>query len=292
MLECTTKLKGQKIMKSRTYTFTITEEKSKLKKMISSKQFKRGCKNKGKNTELCDSCKEKCAKYILIQEEKNLIQYYDDYDIEMEKKSIEDITKKAFQSLYLNPTKELKKMKEDIKEIFSIICPFCGLVQWSSMDHYLPKEKMPEYSALGKNLIPCCSICNTFKDTFIKDKDGTRYFFNPYNDEYLVNYLTVNINFTNLIVNFDYIEETPQQLKNHFNKLDLLNRYSKQANFKISETIKCVNEYRTAGGISKEKQIEILTKEVKRLEKQYGKNYWEAILKEELINKYDNLILV
>ncbi len=46
-------------------------------------------------------------------------------------------------------------------------CPFCGFGQVSTLDHYLPKSKYPQFSVLPFNLIPSCKDCNTGKSTAI-----------------------------------------------------------------------------------------------------------------------------
>ena len=39
-------------------------------------------------------------------------------------------------------------------------CPFCGFGQTSTLDHYLPKAKYPQFSVLPFNLVPSCLDCN------------------------------------------------------------------------------------------------------------------------------------
>jgi 5-methylcytosine-specific restriction endonuclease McrA len=46
-------------------------------------------------------------------------------------------------------------------------CPFCGFGQASTLDHYLPKAKYPQFSVLPFNLVPSCKDCNTGKSTAI-----------------------------------------------------------------------------------------------------------------------------
>ena len=46
-------------------------------------------------------------------------------------------------------------------------CPYCGFGQTSTLDHYLPKAKYPQFSVLPFNLVPSCRDCNTGKSTSI-----------------------------------------------------------------------------------------------------------------------------
>lgn len=45
-------------------------------------------------------------------------------------------------------------------------CPYCGLGQASTLDHFLPKTSYPQYSVTPINLIPACKDCNTGKSAF------------------------------------------------------------------------------------------------------------------------------
>ena len=49
-------------------------------------------------------------------------------------------------------------------------CPICGIQQASTLDHYLPKSKVPTLAVDPGNLIPACSDCNHWKkDVLHKD---------------------------------------------------------------------------------------------------------------------------
>lgn len=45
------------------------------------------------------------------------------------------------------------------------ICPICGIRIASTLDHYLPKAKVPTLSVTPSNLIPACRDCNMDKKT-------------------------------------------------------------------------------------------------------------------------------
>lgn len=59
-------------------------------------------------------------------------------------------------------------------------CPYCGYGHASTLDHYLPKTKFPQFSVLPLNLVPACKDCNTGKSsaivTTIDDQDLHPYF--------------------------------------------------------------------------------------------------------------------
>lgn len=61
-------------------------------------------------------------------------------------------------------------------------CPLCEVNDVYHLDHYIPREKMPEYSVHPLNLIYVCHDCNDIKDTKWLDSAGKRIIFNAYYD--------------------------------------------------------------------------------------------------------------
>lgn len=79
----------------------------------------------------------------------------------------------------------VKKHWEELKEQNggeSILCPICGLAIAKEMDHYIPRERMPEFSVHRNNLIPLCHDCNHDKSTDWLDENEQRYIFNAFFD--------------------------------------------------------------------------------------------------------------
>ena len=62
-------------------------------------------------------------------------------------------------------------------------CPLCEVNDVYHLDHYIPREKMPEYSIHPLNLIYICRECNEKKDTQWLDSTGRRIVFNAYYDK-------------------------------------------------------------------------------------------------------------
>lgn len=61
-------------------------------------------------------------------------------------------------------------------------CPLCEVNDVCHLDHYIPREKMPEFSVHPLNLIYLCHDCNEIKDTLWLDGAGNRIIFNAYYD--------------------------------------------------------------------------------------------------------------
>ncbi|MBJ7297429.1 MAG: hypothetical protein JHC73_14185 [Dolichospermum sp.] len=83
-----------------------------------------------------------------------------------------EVTKKELKDVY---SLHMVEKAKPARAIYDLLlsksplgkCPFCGLGQASTLDHYLPKSKYPQFSVLPFNLVPCCKDCNTGKSTAI-----------------------------------------------------------------------------------------------------------------------------
>lgn len=91
--------------------------------------------------------------------------------------------------LYGSSRPIINKHWENLKSINcgggTLICPICGLSEAKEMDHYIPREIMPEYSVHLSNLIPLCHDCNHKKSSLWLDERKNRIFFNAYFDTYI-----------------------------------------------------------------------------------------------------------
>jgi hypothetical protein len=112
-----------------------------------------------------------------------------------------------------------------LDRIIAVRCPFCGLGESATLDHYLPKEKFPQFSTFSKNLVPCCTPCNTRKSQLIVDGDtDIRLFLHPYFDEIPdASFLALNIALSDDAISLNYEVVRPdgmrrslfQQLQSH-----------------------------------------------------------------------------
>jgi hypothetical protein len=114
-------------------------------------------------------------------------------------------------------------------------CPFCGVGESSTLDHYLPKERFPQFATMSGNLIPCCARCNTRKSQLVFDElTDVRLFLHPYFDEIPVSsFVRVHVNILPDVLSLAFKVVRPkgmklevfQQLQSHFNVLRLADRY-------------------------------------------------------------------
>lgn len=57
--------------------------------------------------------------------------------------------------------KPARSIYEDLMSAANEQCPFCGMGEPNSLDHFLPKGRFPQFSIFPSNLVPSCTKCNT-----------------------------------------------------------------------------------------------------------------------------------
>lgn len=65
-----------------------------------------------------------------------------------------------------------------------LVCPMCGSLKTSTVDHLLPKDVYPEYSIYSRNLVPACD-CNSKRGVVLKDVAKRVRILHPYYDNCL-----------------------------------------------------------------------------------------------------------
>lgn len=150
--------------------------------------------------------------------------------------ALTELQKGALRHAFTVETEPMAGLRASLLEPISVArCPFCGISESSTLDHYLPKEQYPEFSVFPKNLVPCCAVCNTRKRDRILDK-GTdvRMFLHPYYDEIPdTAFLTVRVRMEAEALILSYRLKRPagmplrtfRHLRSHFNELSLADRY-------------------------------------------------------------------
>lgn len=167
-------------------------------------------------------------------------------------------------------------------------CPFCGISQSATLDHYLPKEDHPTFSVYSRNLVPCCGQCNTLKDRLVVDRlTKVRGFLHPYFDAIPAErYLRLKITITRTAIALNYRIEPPVgllpqrtclQIENHFRLLGLADRYRLMSLDELSgKHGSLLRIYGTGKDASLVK--EMLADESESFAAVYGVNHWRAVL--------------
>lgn len=167
------------------------------------------------------------------------------------------------------------------------ICPYCTLNTANTTEHIMPKKTFPEYAVHAKNLLPCCSECNSKKGETIKDENGKPVFINFYYDILpTVQYLFVSISFdVNGVIDFDYMlgnkfnikSELFELIESHYNKLRLIRRFKNRAINIYTEIENSIIVDAMEHGI--DDSLQKLRKKTLMDAVEYGLNHWKVALK-------------
>lgn len=227
---------------------------------------------------------------------------YDEYDAHADQlehltmSTITGVNADALIKCYTSKTREMSTLRDellypDIEDFDS--CPFCGIGEPTTLDHYLPKENFPEYSVLAKNLIPICGVCNSNYKGSKWIKNGQRLFIHTYYDifpdEYFLNAsITVSskvaIEFLPTAVgNEPYFSDL---FDNHFKNLALKKRYRIKAASEISRKRRSLERIFVRGGTARDVARSLQT-EASELEVEYSKNHWKTVLYKALSGSVD-----
>lgn len=167
------------------------------------------------------------------------------------------------------------------------LCPYCTIGEASSLDHIIPKSVMPVFADHPKNLIPCCSNCNSKKSNVWFANDNWDYI-NLYiddlpNKQFLFVDLAIDNNTLKVkfyIDNRNHIKENLfLKISNHYTKLDLCRRFEQCSNQEISEVATLIKNFSKC--VTDAKCKEVILESSKQLQDEYGFNYWKAVLRAE-----------
>ena len=187
----------------------------------------------------------------------------------------------------------LSRLKTKIKEKQSVLlrseCQYCNIGEPTTFDHYLPQVDFPEFSALSINLFPCCSKCNTEKGEewiLLGNRKVINYYYDALPN---VDYLNCTIVYRHNVpqANFNInAAALPANLRdiivNHYNTLQLRDRYKQRSNSEITDVLSAISPY---NGIITRAQVQTqLQNEAANMKLSKGQNYWRAIIRIALSN--------
>lgn len=188
---------------------------------------------------------------------------------------------------YESATAPMKELRRELTDpVVLAVCPFCGIGESSTLDHYLPKELYPEFSIFSKNLVPSCGSCNTRKSTLVVDKDtSVRCFLHPYYDV-IPKSRFVSLD---LVIGKDAIalrykmvhpsgmsSQVFDHLSSHFKRLQIADRCRKMSLFHLRDRRKAFARFFSKGGAARV-SLE-LNDDAADLEEESGPNHWQALL--------------
>jgi len=154
----------------------------------------------------------------------------------LDEAALTDPQKEAMRHAFTVETEPMTTLRGNLLKRISVArCPFCGISESSTLDHYLPKEQYPEFSVFPKNLVPSCADCNTRKrDRILDEGTNVRMFLHPCYDVIPdTEFLTVHARMEADALILSYRLTRPAgmalrtflHLRSHFNQLNLADRY-------------------------------------------------------------------
>ncbi len=219
--------------------------------------------------------KGNCAEWYLLKENNAI---YNNI-------SEEEIKRLYSQNLVKN--EEGKKIYDTLKSVPPRgVCPFCGIGDVSTLDHYLPKSKFPSFSVLPYNLVACCQDCNKNKsDKVPESKEGQSlhpYYDNFTEDQWL--FAEVKESSENKIsVNFfvkgpEYWDDVDKKrVQTHFEIYNLANRFCRRAMIEFAKLYHSFSSQKLNPC-----DISSLLQEEYNSLMNYHKNFWETALYQAL----------
>lgn len=195
---------------------------------------------------------------------------------------------RALRHAYSVETSPMAALRSSILNRTSVVrCPFCGISESSSLDHYLPKEEYPEFSVFPPNLLPCCVPCNTRKlDRVVLNGTDVRLFMHPHFDDIpSVRFLAARVGLTGdaLTLSFRIVRpagmprRTFDRIESHFTKLNLGDRYRRMGLEHLGGQYGALS--RAYGADEKAERVSIeLLRSAEDFEELYGLNYWISVL--------------
>jgi hypothetical protein len=183
-----------------------------------------------------------------------------------------------------------------LKRVAVARCPFCGISESSTLDHYLPKEQYPEFAVYSLNLVPACSPCNIRKRDKVIDEDtDVRLFVHPHFDEIPAEpFLVADVQLADNAIALTFRLQRPaglavatfRHLRSHFEQLDLADRYRRMALEHLGGQYRALK--RAYGSAEDADRVaEELTNAAGDFAQRYGENYWLAVLYRALAGRDD-----
>lgn len=257
--------------------------------------------DKNKFTDIING-KKKSAKERLKRIRPTVKRRYDEYQanknqLELLPPSvITNIYAESLRHCYATKTKEMTSLRDillepDIDDFDE--CPFCGLSEPKTLDHYLPKEDFPEFSVYPKNLIPMCSVCNSCYKGVKCFKGGRRLFIHTYYDIFPVHdFLMANVDINAKIsiefssVNILHEPYFSSLFNSHFKELGLNSRFKRKATAEIGRKRNTLRRIYNRNGSGQDVSDELRAIAI-GLREEYGGNFWKVSLYDCLASNMD-----
>lgn len=175
-------------------------------------------------------------------------------------------------------------------------CQSCAINNGSTFDHIVPQGEFAEFVVHPRNLIGQCGDCNPRKNASWR-VGGRRTTLNLYLDQLpAVRYLFVTASVGNHAIETEFYLDNPnginadlfELIQNHYERLDLFRRFSEDADTVITSLKNILEPTRAFNSLAETKTI--VTESVRKDQLAFGHNYWQSVLKLELLDSHDFMI--
>ena len=175
-------------------------------------------------------------------------------------------------------------------------CQHCTINGTNSFDHFVPQSEFVEFMVHPLNLIPCCTECNGHKSNNWRD-GSARKALNLYIDELpAFQYLFVEVEIGNhsmqtrfFLSNHNRIDaDMFAMLEDHYESCELYRRFAEEADGIVSSFKDTIQVHRENNNLADTRQF--VKQVLQREQVSFGFNYWQSVLKLELIDNDDFLI--
>ena len=191
---------------------------------------------------------------------------------------------------------ELKRVLTTTNSNRVVKCQNCTINDVNSFDHLLPVSEFAEFAVHPKNLICSCTDCNGRKGAVWRNA-GRRTSLNLYLDmlpevQYL--FVVADVGYTSIETRF-YLSNQNEidpdifsLITEHYRRLNLAERFSESADSVITSLKSILEPLRDRLSLAESR--EIILESVAKEKIAFGFNYWQAILKQELVTNDDFMI--
>lgn len=202
-----------------------------------------------------------------------------------------------FRNLYLSPSDNSvqKPILDELRKRALTYCPACGEDGTpNTLDHYLPKEKYPEFAVAPVNLFPMCDICQGAKGAKVLSLNQERLFVHPYFDEFLDTQLVELVigepfnapNSMQLLASARLPPEARLLVLRHLEELDIHSRYYRFFTAYYMRLLRLVGQMR-AKGMDVLPKIEIFRDmELLKSINSWGHIFYEGVLNNDALLDY------
>jgi hypothetical protein len=162
-----------------------------------------------------------------------------------------------------------------------VVCPSCGEPgRPRTLDHYLPKDRFPEFSALLLNLTPMCDWCQGEKLTDYVTEDGKKRYIHPYFDDVDRPLFSITFMppFSTPSIDIAVSQEMPEELillvKSHLEGVDLLTRFKEYFRTRYISVLRRAKASRDGENRSLRDLLNLFLEN----EEEKSLNSWDAVL--------------